>query len=70
MYFRIGKAGDIMYEYRYKYEKEHLKRIALDVNRENEYIPFKEMCDALGIPVSRKIRDLMKEALENYKRES
>lgn len=59
-----------MYEYRYKYEKEHLKRIALDVNREKEYIPFKEMCDDLNIPVTRKIRDLMKESLEKYKRES
>lgn len=57
-------------EYRLNYAKEKLKRIPLDLNIENEYIPFKAMCDELGIPVSRKIRDLMKEALENYKRES
>jgi len=52
------------YKARYKYEKNVLKRIALDVNKELEYIPFKELCDNKGIAVSGFIRQLMKESID------
>lgn len=45
-------------EYRYKYEKEHLKRIALDVRKE-EYLQIKEHCEKIGLPVNRYIRNLI-----------
>ncbi len=51
-------------EYRYKYEREKLKRIALDVNKENEYIPFKDLCEKKQIAVSGYIRQLMKREVQ------
>lgn len=52
---------------RYKYEKEHLKRVALDLHKEREYKPLKEYCEKHNIPVSAFIRQLIRDAIGNNK---
>lgn len=47
-------------EYRYQYEKEKLKRVALDLQKETEYKPLKDYCDINGFPVAGLIRKLIR----------
>lgn len=52
-------------QYRYEYEKKHLKRVALDLQIETEYKPLKEYCDNNGLSIAGFIRQLIRDAIGN-----
>lgn len=65
LYPKKKKAGDNMTynkEYRLNYAKEKLKRIPLDLRKE-EYERIKQHCDKLEIPVNTFIKELINREL-------